>query len=260
MKINLRKSKISYTVMIISDSAKRHHKEFHIKAGAVGAVSLAAFALLAFMICYIVYSSITLSDSMERSRKQVEQINQLKEANEQLEIEKEELEGKIAILSETVNQKVEAEQALMAQEEEARLPKGFPLSGTAQVKNEENAQAQETDDDTEDENTTTAMRANEEKKEIIFTAAAGINVIASGAGTVTAVGADVDYGNVITIDHGNGYVSHYRNGGDAMVKIGAEVTRGSILFVVGEDNTDTGYSISKDDTYVDPMEMIEING
>ena len=104
------------------------------------------------------------------------------------------------------------------------------------------------------------MRANEEKKEIIFTAAAGINVIASGAGTVTAVGADVDYGNVITIDHGNGYVSHYRNGGDAMVKIGAEVTRGSILFVVGEDNTDTGYSISKDDTYVDPMEMIEING
>ena len=43
MKVNLRKSKISYTVMIISDSAKRHHREFHIKAGAVGAVSFVAF-------------------------------------------------------------------------------------------------------------------------------------------------------------------------------------------------------------------------
>lgn len=264
MKINLRKSKTSYTVMIISDSAKKHHREFHIKAGAVGAVSLVTFAVFVCMVCYMVYSSITLSDSLERSRKQAEQIAQLKEANEQLTIEKEELEGKIVILSDTVNQKVEAEQELVAQQEEAHLPKGFPLSGTAQVKTEDaqGQQAGETDDDAEDdeEQDTTAMQANEEKKEILFTAAAGINVIASGDGTVTEVGADINYGNVVTIDHGNGYVSTYRNNSDPMVKIGSEITRGSILFVIGEENTDTGYSISKDNTYIDPMEMIEING
>ena len=71
---------------------------------------------------------------------------------------------------------------------------------------------------------------------------------------------DVDYGNVVSIDHGNGYISIYRNKGNAVVKAGNEVTRGAILYVVGEDNTEMGYSISKDDTYIDPMEMIEING
>lgn len=254
MRLNLRKSKTSYTVMIMSDSAKKHHREFHIRAGAVGAVSVFAFALFVAAICYVVYSSITLSNSMERSRKQLDQIAQLKEANEQLELEKGELQSEIAkleetvsILSDTVNQKVEAEQALEAEKEEEHIPKGFPMSGTAQIKEETN------DDEAQ-------MRASEERKEIIFFAAAGTNVISSGAGTVLSVGEDVEYGNLISIDHGNGYVSVYRNGGNPMVKEGNEVTRGAILYVIDDENTDTGYSIRKDDTYVDPMELIEING
>ena len=254
MRLNLRKSKTSYTVMIMSDSAKKHHREFHIRAGAVGAVSVFAFALFVAAICYVVYSSITLSNSMERSRKQLDQIAQLKEANEQLELEKGELQSEIAkleetvsILSDTVNQKVEAEQALEAEKEEEHIPKGFPMSGTAQIKEETN------DDEAQ-------MRASEERKEIIFPAAAGTNVISSGAGTVLSVGEDVEYGNLISIDHGNGYVSVYRNGGNPMVKEGNEVTRGAILYVIDDENTDTGYSIRKDDTYVDPMELIEING
>ena len=71
---------------------------------------------------------------------------------------------------------------------------------------------------------------------------------------------DVDYGNVVSIDHGNGYISIYRNNGTPVVKAGNEITRGAILDVVGEDNAELGYSISKDDTYIEPMEMIEING
>ena len=254
MALKRRKSKISYTVMIISDSAKKHNKEYHIRAGAVGAVTITSFILVVILVCYVVYSSITLSDSLERSRKQAEQIVQLKEENVILAAEKVELEEKVADLSETVNQKVEVEQALAEKEEEEHLPKGFPLSGTAQLKSAEDAA------EGEDEEATQGMHANAEKKEIIFTAAAGINVIASGAGTVSAVGADVDYGNIISIDHGNGYVSTYRNVGNPMVKTGAEVSRGDILYVGGEDNTEMGYSISKDDTYLDPMEMIDING
>ena len=260
MKLNLRKSKISYTVMIMSDSAKKHHREFHIRAGAVGAVSLVTFALFVAAICYVVYSSITLSDSMERSKKQLDQIAQMKEANDQLELEKKALETEIAelektvsILSDTVNQKVEAEQALEAEEEAEHLPKGFPMSGTAQIKAEEGQEDGDGDEASE-------MRANEERKEVIFTAAAGTNVISSGAGTVLSVGEDAAYGNLISSDHGNGYVSVYRNGGNPMVKEGNEVARGSILFVIDDENTDTGYSIRKDDTYVDPMELIEING
>ena len=216
-----------------------------------------SFLLLVGVVCYVVYSVITLSDSLERFRLQADQIVKLQEEIEQLEAEaeglkaeKEEMAEQINNLNDTVDQHAQVQQALAAEEEEAHIPRGFPLSGTAQLKTEETA------DDDEDE----GMRAHEDRKEVIFAASEGINVIASGTGTILSVDVDVDYGNVVSIDHGNGYVSIYRNNGTPVVKAGNEITRGSILYVVGEDNTELGYSISKDDTYIEPMEMIEING
>lgn len=264
MELKRKRSKVSYTVMIISDSAKKRMKSFHVKAGVAGIVTAFIFILAVFFICYVVYSSITLSDSLERSKKQSEQIAQLKEENAALQSEKDSLAGKVSILSETVNQKVEMEQALAAEQEEAHLPKGFPLSGSAQIKaeNAEEAEDADAEDDGEDnqdaeqENTTD----NTETKEIVFTAGAGINVIASGAGTVTDISGDVEFGNMIGIDHGNGYITTYRNGGNPMVRVGDEVSRGAILYVIGEENTELGYAIKQEDTYIDPMEMIEING
>ena len=254
MKLKTRKS---YTVMIISDSARNQRKEFHINAGLAGTVMLGSFLLLVGVVCYVVYSVITLSDSLERFRLQADQIVKLQEEIEQLEAEseglkaeKEEMAEQINNLNDTVDQHAQVQQALAAEEEEAHIPRGFPLSGTAQLKTEETA------DDDEDE----GMRAHEDRKEVIFAASEGINVIASGTGTVLSVDVDVDYGNVVSIDHGNGYISIYRNNGTPVVKAGNEITRGAILYVVGEDNAELGYSISKDDTYIEPMEMIEING
>ncbi len=256
MKLKTRKSKKSYTVMIISDSARNQRKEFHINAGLAGTVMLGSFLLLVGVVCYVVYSVITLSDSLERFRLQADQIVKLQEEIEQLEAEaeglkaeKEERAEQINNLNDTVDQHAQVQQALAAEEEEAHIPRGFPLSGTAQLKTEETA-----DDDEE------GMRAHEDRKEVIFAASEGINVIASGTGTVLSVDVDVDYGNVVSIDHGNGYISIYRNNGTPVVKAGNEITRGAILYVVGEDNAELGYSISKDDTYIEPMEMIEING
>ena len=257
MKLKTRKSKKSYTVMIISNSARNQRKEFHINAGLAGTVMLGSFLLLVGVVCYVVYSVITLSDSLERFRLQADQIVKLQEEIEQLEAEaeglkaeKEEMAEQINNLNDTVDQHAQVQQALAAEEEEAHIPRGFPLSGTAQLKTEETA------DDDEDE----GMRAHEDRKEVIFAASEGINVIASGTGTVLSVDVDVDYGNVVSIDHGNGYISIYRNNGTPVVKAGNEITRGAILYVVGEDNAELGYSISKDDTYIEPMEMIEING
>lgn len=256
MKLKTRKSKKSYTVMIISDSARNQKKEFHINAGLAGTVMLGSFLLLVCAVCYVVYSVITLSDSLERFKLQAEQIVKLQEEIEQLEAEaaglkaeKEEMAEQINILNDTVDQHAQVQQALAAEEEEAHVPNGFPLSGTAQLKTEETA-------DGDDE----GMRAHEDRKEVVFAASEGINVIASGTGTILSVDVDVDYGNVVSIDHGNGYISIYRNNGTPVVKAGNEITRGAILYVVGEDNTELGYSISKDDTYIEPMEMIEING
>ena len=94
----------------------------------------------------------------------------------------------------------------------------------------------------------------------IFTASSGSNIVASGSGTVTSITADSKYGNCITIDHGNGYVSIYRNSGDVLVPEGKEVAQGDILIVVSDDNTTLGYQIQLDGEYIDPETMIEISG
>lgn len=250
MELKRKKSKISYTVMIVSDSAKKNIKKWHIKASAVGTVCVLLFMLVVFVICYMTFSSITLTDTLERNKKQMDQITVLKKENEELVAAKDALEGKVSILSETVNQKVEAEQEVQAKQEEDHLPKGFPLSGTAQMKNVDEEQQQN------EENTTVPA----DDKGIVFTAGEGINVIASGAGTVLSVDVDAQFGNVISIDHGNGYISTYKNAAKPMVKLGQEVMRGDILYVIAEDNKEMEYSIQKDGTYIDPMEMIEING
>ena len=78
--------------------------------------------------------------------------------------------------------------------------------------------------------------------------------------TVLSVDADTEYGTKIVVDHGNGYCSVYRNNGTALVKAGEELGKGYILFTIEEDNQKLGYQIMKDDAYIDPMSMIDING
>ena len=95
---------------------------------------------------------------------------------------------------------------------------------------------------------------------LIITASQGVNVITSGTGTVLSIDVDVDYGTKIVVYHGNGYHSIYRNKGTALVKTGEELGKGYILFSVGEDNLELGYQIMKDEEYIDPMVLIDING
>ena len=77
---------------------------------------------------------------------------------------------------------------------------------------------------------------------------------------MASITTDSGYLHCIRIDHGNGYNSLYRNDGEVMVKEGDEVVRGAILYVIGEDNTELGYQITYDEKYIDPMELINIDG
>ena len=95
---------------------------------------------------------------------------------------------------------------------------------------------------------------------LIIKAEVGSTVIAAGAGTVASVTADLKYGNVITIDHGNGYTSIYRNPGDSLVHEGDTVARGATLIVISEDNTTLGYQIKSGEEFINPEDLIEING
>ena len=94
----------------------------------------------------------------------------------------------------------------------------------------------------------------------IFTAAAGAMAVSTASGTVIAVNDDSEYGHNIWIDHGNGYVTIYRNQGDVKVKQGEEVTQGTTLFLISDENSKLGYQMMKDGVYINPMDMLVISG
>ena len=117
------------------------------------------------------------------------------------------------------------------------MPVGFPMSSSASLEESEG-----------------------EEPMVKLNGSAGNSIIASADGTVVSVTTDSSYLHCIKIDHGNGYNSIYRNDGDVMIKEGDEVVRGAILYVIGEDNTELGYQIMYDDKYIDPMDLINIDG
>lgn len=242
------KRKVGYTIMIVSDSVEKNQKKFHINTGIL---SIVAFVLLVVMICYAEYTTILMHGATERSEVYAGQIATLQQANEQLLREKEELEKQVANLNQTLSQKevqvqMQAENLQTAAKEE-NMPTGFPVSGAAQIKEA---------DGEED----TGLQAREEWKEIVFIAATQTNAIATGAGTVVGVVEAGEDPAGISIDHGNGYISNYRNAGTPKVTTGSTVEKGTVLFEIEEGNMEIGYSISKDNNFLEPMEIIEIKG
>ncbi len=131
----------------------------------------------------------------------------------------------------------------------------------ATEENAEDATEENTEDTTEDNTEdTTEDKAATGNPILILKSEVGATVIAAGNGTVSSITADIKFGNVITIDHGNGYTSIYRNSGECFVHEGDEVTGGTTLIVIGEDNTTLGYQIKSGEEYINPEDLIEING
>ena len=166
MSTDLRKRKITYTIILTSDSPAAHHRRMHIKTGALAVVAFVAFVAV---ICYAVYTSITMGGYIERNAKQLEQLVQMKAENETLTAEKESLAGKISSLEETLSRKEEQEHELVAAHEETYIPKGFPMSGAAQIKEGDTAaDTGEEGDEADAEENTLKVEAKEEWKELIF--------------------------------------------------------------------------------------------
>ncbi len=231
------KRKRKYALLLVTENDDGTMKQHMIGSALVEVAAAVLFLVLVAVVCKFIYDGITLKDAKKEIVEQIVTINNLTDENEALTVENSTLSSKIAVLSETVSKKAATEDALSQETVENAIPKGFPLSGSATMK-----------------------EADSEDPMLIFTAAAGVNVITSGTGIVTSVDADEVYGTKIIIDHGNGYQSVYRNNGTALVKNGEELGKGYILFSVGEDNQELGYQILKDEEYVDPMQFIDING
>ena len=231
------KRKNKYALLLVTQKDEGTMKQYSISPALVEVLAAILFLLVVGVICKFVYDSITLKDARKEIVDQIVTINNLTDENEALTVENATLTSKITVLSETVSKKAATEDAISQETVENALPKGFPLSGSATMK-----------------------EAEEGDPMLIFSASQGLNVITTGTGVVVSVGADETYGTKVIVDHGNGYQSVYRNNGAALVKDGEELGKGYIIFTVGEENQELGYQIMKDEEYIDPMQLIDING
>ena len=231
------KGKQNFTLILSVDSKDGQVRQMEFGPILIESVTIIVIAAIVILsiICY--RDGQRIEELTAQTQLQEADIVQLTEENADLISLREELTDKVVILSDTINQKVEEEEALAQERAQAHMPVGFPMSASASL--------EETDS---------------EDKMVKLVGAVGSSIIASADGTVVSITTDSSYLHCVKIDHGNGYNSIYRNDGDVMIKEGDEVVRGAILFVIGEDNTELGYQITYDDKYVNPMELINIDG
>lgn len=231
------KRKKSYSLILFVDSKEGQVRQMRLSPLFIESVAVIMITAIVVLSVNCYKDGKIIDELTAETQQQKESIAQLTEENADLISLREELTDKVIILSDTINQKVEEEEAQEQARAQAHMPVGFPMSSSASLE----------ETDTED-------------PMVKLVGAAGSSIIASADGTVISITTDSAYLHCIKIDHGNGYNSIYRNDGDVMIKEGDEVVRGAILYVIGEDNTELGYQIMYDDKYIDPMELINIDG
>lgn len=232
-----RKRKYNYTLMLFVDSKEGRIRQMGISPAVIESVAVIGLVVLFALAILCAVRGNRLEEMQNLNQSQTDRIQELEEENTDLRALREELTDKVTILSDTINQKVEEEEAFEEAQAQAHMPVGFPMSSSASLE-----------------------EADSEEPMVKLNGTEGNSVIASADGTVVSITTDTSYLHCIKIDHGNGYVSIYRNDGDAMVKEGDEVVRGAILYVIGEENTELGYQITYDEKFMEPMELINIDG
>lgn len=96
---------------------------------------------------------------------------------------------------------------------------------------------------------------------IDFAAREGSDVQAVAAGIVTDVGERSGYGQLVEINHGNGYITRYGHNETILVKVGDKVNKGQRISLIGSSGRSTGphvhLEVLLNGTIVDPQQYID---
>mgnify|MGYP000385496685 CR=1 FL=1 len=94
-----------------------------------------------------------------------------------------------------------------------------------------------------------------------FSAAHGEKIMATGAGIVTMVAKEKNYGNVLKIKHGDGLETRYAHCSKILVKKGDIVQRNQVIALVGNTGRSTGphlhYEIRLNGRAIDPRQYLK---
>lgn len=231
------KRKSRHMLLVMSDAVDAGVKQYRVRPGLMYMLLLILCVAVGVLLGYLVFERDSLKEQTAENARQQETIALLEQEKTELETQIAALNETVQILSDTVTQKTESESQLSEQLEKQSMPTEFPLTGPASME-----------------------EVTEGEPICIFTATDGAMVVATAGGTVLAVNDDGEYGHNVWIDHGNGYVTIYRNKGDAKVKQGETVSQGTTLFLISEDNNSLGYQMMKDGAYINPMDVLVISG
>lgn len=238
--VKKKKKKVKYSILFVPDVATAEVKRCAISLNASKVICYIVAGVVAcgFVYCfYLTNHAVVANTSISSLQHQVEVLMGEKQT---LSAQNEKLHEQIGILSDTVNEKVQLEEQKADELAKQYLPTGFPLKGTASYSNEE--------------------QIVEDKPAAFFIANAGTDVIATAMGKVSSITGNEDDGYAVMIDHGNGYVSIYRNASAPKVEVGQEVTVDTTIYVIEAGREKLGYQIIDNNNYIDPLDLMEIYG
>jgi murein DD-endopeptidase MepM/ murein hydrolase activator NlpD len=97
-------------------------------------------------------------------------------------------------------------------------------------------------------------------KGVDFAGREGAEVVAVASGVVIWSGQRYGYGQLVEVNHGNGYVTRYAHNADNLVAVGDTVRRGQVIARMGETGRATGpnlhFEVLLNDKPVDPLTYI----
>lgn len=242
------KRKIKHVILVTSDAEDASVQKFHFTPWILELIIAVLCIVVGATVAYLLYEESIWNATLKKNNERLATIEELETKYAKLEQEKQDMEDdlngqidslneKILIMSNTLTQKVQSEAELKEEINKQSNPTELPINGPANYE-----------------------ELTEGTPMCIFTGNAGMNVVATASGTVSQVSTDPEFGNCVWIDHGNGYITIYRNKGDACVKQGETVVQGSTLFIMTKKNNRLGYQMMKDEEYINPMSNINING
>ena len=97
-------------------------------------------------------------------------------------------------------------------------------------------------------------------KGIDFAGKSGADVLAVADGIVIAAVKRSGYGNLVEVDHGNGYVTRYGHNKSFNVNSGQVVKRGDVIAAIGNTGRSTGphvhFEVLKDGRQINPKKFL----
>ncbi len=94
-----------------------------------------------------------------------------------------------------------------------------------------------------------------------FAGKSGSKVLAVAGGVVTWSGKRYGYGNMVEVNHGNGYVTRYGHNRDNLVQVGDTVNKGQQIALMGSTGRSTGphvhFEVLKNGRQINPQRFVQ---